>query len=125
MTDTTTFAASINIDVKKITDQIISSIEGGSGYWMKGFNPERGQDRATDDIWYADEKVWAGDFEINVRIHDEKETHKFTPESVTKGLQWLLANHAWRIEQIVKETGDAETADVFMQACIFQDIVYG
>jgi hypothetical protein len=122
---TTAFTASIDIDAKKITDQIISAIEGGSGYWMETFNPVRGRERATDDLWYADEKVWSGDFEVNVRIHDEDETRKFTPDSVKKGLQWLLDNHAWRIDQIIKETGDAETADVFMQACLFQEIVYG
>lgn len=91
----------------------------------EAFNPEHGQERTTLEPWYDDEKVWSGDFEINARLHDERKTYKFTPESVKKGLQWLLNNHAWRIEQIVKETGDAETADVFLQACLFEDIVHG
>ena len=122
MTTTTTFAASINIDARKITDQIVTALE--SGYWMESFKPE-GSDIKTDvSPWYDDEKIWSGDFKIRVGIYED-EDKLFTPESIRKGIQWLLTNHAWRIDEIVKESGDAETADVFLQACLFEGIVYG
>jgi hypothetical protein len=108
---------------RKIADQIVTAIEGGSGYWMTSFKPE-GEIKTDVSPWYDDEKIWAGDFKIRVEIDDD-EDKLFTPESIRKGLQWLADNHLWRIEQIVKETGDAETADVFIQACLFGDIVYG
>jgi hypothetical protein len=128
---TITFGASINIDARKITDQIVTALEGGSGYWMASFKPAGGDIKTNVSPWYDDEKIWAGNFDIEVKVHDEDivpgqgDAFHFTPESVNKGLQWLLNNHAWRIEQIVKESGDAETADVFLQACLFEDIVYG
>ncbi|MEY9138579.1 hypothetical protein ABIE88_003383 [Bradyrhizobium diazoefficiens] len=111
------------ITYRKIADQIVTAIEGGSGYWMTSFRPV--EDIKTDvSPWYDDERIWAGNFNIEV-TDDEEKVHFFTPESLKKGLQWLADNHLWRIEQIVKETGDAETADVFIQACVLGDIVYG
>jgi hypothetical protein len=128
MTDTTT---AIPLDIagitwRKIADQIVTAIEGGSGYWATSFRPVNPNDIKTDvQPWYDDEKIWAGDFNIKVRDGEGGETFYFTPDGLKKGLQWLADNHLWRIEEIVKETGDAETADVFLQACLFQDIVYG
>ncbi|MCW2077908.1 UNVERIFIED_ORG: hypothetical protein M2193_000083 [Bradyrhizobium japonicum] len=36
-----------------------------------------------------------------------------------------MKNHPHRVAEIIEETGDAETADVFLQACVLGDIVYG
>jgi hypothetical protein len=129
MTTTITDAIPLSIDGltwRKITDQIVTAIEGGSGYWATSFKPVDPNSVKTDvSPWYDDEKIWSGPFKIAVRDGEEEKTVFFTPEGMKKGLQWLADNYLWRIEEIVKETGDAETADVFLQACIFQDIVYG
>lgn len=127
MTDTTTTAIPLTINGltwRKITDQIVTAIEGGSGYWCGSFKPV--EDIKTDvRPWYDDEKIWAGDFKIEVADAEDGTKLFFTPESLKNGLQWLADNQLGRIEEIVKETGDAETADVFLQACVLGDIVYG
>jgi len=109
---------------RKITDQICTAIEGGADHWLESFQP-RPEDKArtTERPWYADEKVWSEDFSIRCKV--ENNVRIFDREAVNRGLQWLAANHLWRLEEIVKETGDAETADVFLQACVLGDIVYG
>ncbi len=109
---------------RKITDQIVAGIEGGISYWAKSFKPD-GEIDTEISPWYDDEKIWSGDFRIKVDIDDEDDPAFLTPESIRKGLEYLAANHLWRIDQIVKESGDAETGDVFIQACLFGDIVYG
>lgn len=113
---------------RKITDQIVAGIEGGISYWCGSFKPADGSAIKTDvEPWYDDEKIWAGDFNIKVEVDCEgdDEIKYLTPESMRRGLQYLANNHLWRIEQMIKETGDAETGDVFIQACVFGDIVYG
>lgn len=127
MTDPTTTAIPLTISGitwRKITDQIVSAVEGGSAYWASTFWPV---DPVKTSVvpWYDDEKIWAGNFKIKIHDTEEDKDVFFTPEGLRKGLQWLADNHLHRIEQIVKETGDAETADVFLQACLFGDIVYG
>jgi hypothetical protein len=108
---------------RKLTDQIVAALEGGAGYWCASFKPV---DEIKADVspWYDDENLWSGDFKIEVKT-DDGETHYLTPESMWRGLQWLADRHLWRIEQMIKETGDAETGDVLLQACLFGDIVYG
>ncbi|ARQ95254.1 hypothetical protein [Bradyrhizobium phage BDU-MI-1] len=109
---------------RKITDQIVAGLEGGISYWAASFKPE-GEIKTDVSPWYDDEKFWArGGWKINVETHEDG-TEVITPEKLAAALQWLADNHLWRIQQIVKETGDAETGDVFIQACVFKDIVYG
>src|SRR6266403_3325289 len=76
------------------------------------------QELATEEPWYSDPKFWAGDFLVEAQADNEDERRPLTPDHIKKGLQWLADNHLWRIEQIVKENGDAETGDVFLQACL-------
>jgi hypothetical protein len=130
MTETTItenkFTASVEIKTRLIADQIVTALEGGVGYWLESFKPVKGQERATTvQPWYDDEKVWASDFLIEAKVIDEKKKYQFTPESINKGLKWMAANQGKRIQEILDESGDADTADVFLQACLFEDIVYG
>jgi hypothetical protein len=110
---------------EKITDQIVSALEGGSNYWLQCFEPQSGRERATESPWYSDQKVWSGDFLINCQAWEDDENYPLSPQKISEGLSWLAANHPHRIAEIVTETGDAETGDVFLQACLFGDIVYG
>ena len=109
----------------KITDQLVAALEGGSNYWLQCFEPQVGRERATETPWYADHKVWSGEFVINCQAWEDDAVYLFDRQKVINGLNWLAANHPDRIAEIVEETGDADTADVFLQVCLFGDIVYG
>lgn len=125
---TNKFTAQIEVEItpRMIADQIVTAIEGGSNYWMERFYPVQGKELATKEPWYDDEKVWAGDFLIRVEVSDDEKTYDLTPASVQKGLDWLSSHKlSSRMREIVEETGDADTADCFLQACLFEDIVYG
>lgn len=110
---------------QQIADQIVTALEGGSNYWLERFDAKKGKERATEGPWYSDPKVWDGDYEIEVLADEDSKTYSFTPDKLKSGLEWLAKNHPWRITEIVEETGDAETADVFLQACVLGEIVYG
>lgn len=122
MTDILSSITIPGITWRKITDQIVTAYEGGIVYWATSMDPV-GEFKTEVSPWYDDEKFWAGDFKVKL-AHEEGETI-LTPDSILKGLEYLAKDQLWRIDQIVKETGDAETADVFMQACVFGDIIYG
>ncbi|SDK45024.1 hypothetical protein [Bradyrhizobium ottawaense] len=130
MTETTTTTDTIPLSIngltwRKITDQIVAGVEGGISYWASSFKPE-GEISTDVSPWYDDEKFWAaGGWKILIKVHDERKPKEMTPESMRNGLQYLADNHLWRIEQMIKENGDAETGDVFIQSCLFGDIVYG
>jgi len=132
------YKAEIEITSQMIADQIITAIEGGSNYWCDGFflqnctldgqtvewrmNKSR---PPLENPWYSDKRVYEGPFEIHVTEIGENAHKVLNPERINRGLEWLSKNQPGRITEIVSEEGDAETADVFLQACVLGEIVYG
>jgi hypothetical protein len=121
---TTTIEAP-TLTAQQVADQIVTALEGGSNYWLGRFLPKKGKELAVERPWYACPNVWAGDYEIEILADEDSKTYSFTPDKLKTGLEWLAKNHPDRITEIVEETGDAETADVFLQACVLGEIVYG
>ncbi|WFU52215.1 hypothetical protein QA639_21140 [Bradyrhizobium pachyrhizi] len=120
-----TFKAEIEVSAQKVTDQIISAFEGGSNYWIDKVTAKKGRELATERPWYADPKVWSSDFLIEVLAEEDSRVHLLTPAKINEGFAYLSTKYPSRIAEIVEENGDAETGDVFLQACLFGDIVYG
>lgn len=121
---TTTHQAALKLSSQQIANQIVGAIEGGSNYWMSGFYLESATHQATERPWYSDPKIYDGEFRIRI-VTDEDESEFFTNETLKKGLDWLAEKHPRRLTEILNENDDAETSDVFLQACIFGEIVYG
>jgi hypothetical protein len=115
----------------KIADQVITAIEGGISYWCDKTDVLE-PDRSTlkERPWYADPKLYAGPFKILFR---EEEEHKLgagrdqylTPENVQSGLNVMSEKYHDHFRDLVDENGDATTADVFIQCCLFGELVYG
>lgn len=125
-----TFTASTTVSAKKIADQVITAVEGGIGYWCVGFHLVSSEHTPQEKPWYADPKLYEGAFDIRVTLDDEHTTgegveYHLTPEKVQAGLDWLAKSSLGRISEIINDEGDADTADVFIQACLFQEIIYG
>jgi hypothetical protein len=125
------YKATITVASQIIADQVVTAIEGGINYWCKSAYLISSENKPDDTIWYAEPKLYEGDFVIEFTLHEphdgEQTVYRLTPEAVRKGLAVLSSNpdRSFRIAQIVDEMGDAETADVFIQACLFGDIIYG
>ncbi|TYO65440.1 hypothetical protein FXV83_16020 [Bradyrhizobium hipponense] len=119
-----TFPATIQLTAQHVADQIIAAFEGGSNYWIEEVTPKKGRELAKERPWYACPNVWSGDFLIEIKVQEDK-AYELTPASIKTGLDYLSKQAASRIAEIVEENGDAETGDVFLQACLFGDIVYG
>lgn len=119
-----THTISIPLSNQRIADQIIGALEGGSGYWATGFYLESSAVTPVEKPWYADPKLYGGEFKIRVEIDDD-EPVRFTHENLKTGLSVLATKYPTRLAEILNENDDAETSDVFLQACLFGEIVYG
>lgn len=115
---------SMMLSSEQIADQMVTALEGGSNHWLEHFHLINGSPTPVRP-WYADPKLWAGDFEIDVCIGGEDEHVTLTPTHILRGQQILLDDYPHRWTEIVEETGDAETADVFLQLCVFGEVVFG
>src|SRR5258708_3123220 len=67
------------------------------------------QELATEEPWYSDPKVWAGDLLVEAQADDEDEWRPLTPDHINKRLQWLADNPLSRNAQIIQVNGDAHT----------------
>lgn len=122
----------IYIDPQRIQDLFVGAFEGGSNYWLgrgrvKLISPKR-EDLPDDGVvWYGNRKrnVFAEDFKITIELLDEDETVEINPAKVQKGLKIMAREYPVHFTDFIREEDDADTSDVFLQLCLFEEIVYG
>ncbi len=130
---------------KMISDQLVTAFEGGSNYWIGKFRfvKPAGELRSHDDLVKdlgldADMASSPSCFYplvegygLQLELDDEAKANGDDPpkvlnrEAIQAGLEWLAKHQRFRITEIVEENGDADTADAFLQACVFNELVYG
>lgn len=103
-----------------LCDQIITAFEGGSNYWIYrvDLHGQKYGDEATYDRpdWRID--IWP-------EGEEEEEPCILNEKAVVEGMAWLKENYPKRWAAIMIDEYDAEDSDVFLQACLFKEIVYG
>jgi len=128
-------ALAYKVTPQMIADQMVAAIEGGINYWcarVRPCSPSKGEVRAQVEAegrefvnWYQEPWYYDRPFRIEVLEEDEATAVILTQEAVAAGLKLLAERYPDRLREIVEETGDAETADVFLQCCLFGEIRYG
>jgi hypothetical protein len=141
------FVVPMVIPNQRVSDLLIGAFEGGSTYWIedyksssrksKAFEQEAGISNSLDNFimpTYAVLPLIEGqwiDIEIQESISAEsyKIVYRLDREAVQKGLLAMASledgngGHHW--PTFLAENDDAETADVFLQCCLFGEIVFG
>lgn len=138
----TTVLATIpqEISEERVSTLLCSAFEGGSNYWVgiQKYEYPAGKTRKDFEFRHI-EVVLAGGKQFlydaaedngNEKYDAEKkELWTLTREKLIKGLN-VMANlkkghgaHHW--PNFLAENDDAETGDVYLQCCLFGEIVYG
>lgn len=138
-TETTTFATiPVAVTAEQIADQMVTFIESGlSRFWCSGVYLETpGSAVMTDRLWYADKALYAADDWMIRVMEDEAETgdpedgtpHLISKKEFTEGLTKLATAdngaYAHHLNDIIRDNGDAGTADILMQFVCFGKEVY-
>jgi hypothetical protein len=119
------YIVTTDLSCERIADQVITFVEGGGTYWCRDFILESSDHTPVEKPWYSDPKLYDQTFLIRVRPHDDKKVYQLTPNEIRKGLKVLGEKYPSRVAEILEENGDAETADLFIQCCVFGEVVYG
>ena len=114
-------ATELEVTSEMIADQMVTAFEGGVNYWVDRAIKVRGE--TTEAPWYADRQLYEQDFVIE--IHADDGVFQLNPELIKLGLKHMAQNLPSDFRDIVDFQGDASTADVFLQCCLFKDVVYG
>lgn len=129
------FEAVVPVTSDMIFHQLISAFEGGVTYWADRvdlISPDQDTLKTDEHIvwWGRTKALYEGEFEIVVTEEEESTAgagreHKLTPETVQRGIQVMATKYPRHFKDMIEENGDATTGDVFLQCCLFGDIVYG
>lgn len=108
-----------------MSDLLCSAFEGGSNYWymIEKFEYPEGKTRA--DFEYPHLEVPFKGGSIKITADGEKKVYTLNRKALDKG--WLLMRdeYARHYADAMCGNADATTGDVFLQLCLFGDVVFG
>ena len=110
-----------------IADNIVTAFEGGCNYWLHGAKI-KGIDTPTR-LWYSEPETYKPGFVMILKYDNpnaegviEKEV---SYEDLIKGLEIMNEKFSVAYSDFVQETGDATTADIFLQCTLFGELIFG
>ena len=128
----------LNVTEDRVRDLIVSAFEGGSNYWIESITTKIGDGLVYEDFkeggrFAVDGEYFPGHIlvpfhpkcSLEIKNQDEEKSFTLNVDSMKRGLDLMAKNHANHWSNFVTEDDDADTADVFLQLCLFGEIVYG
>lgn len=122
----------------QMANLLTSAFEGGSNYWYQidgykepaklGFLSDaefaKVMNREPQVFKHADYPLNPGGAVI-VRDADEGKTFTLDLEACRRGAQVMRRSYPRHYAAVIAENDDAETGDVFLQCCLFGEVIYG
>tara|TARA_R110000824_G_scaffold201667_4_gene385773 strand:- start:1538 stop:1927 length:390 start_codon:yes stop_codon:yes gene_type:complete len=111
---------------ERISDLLCSAFEGGSNYWYEIVRYKFAKGKAGSDYKYKHIEVpFDGGAIIICDKEDPTTQAKLDKAAIVKGLELMADKYPDHFKDWVDENADAETGDVFLQLCLFNEIVFG
>ena len=104
-----------------VADLLTSALEGGSNYWYR----IKAHNRVKLELKYVSEVPLHPDGFIIFTSEMDSTGHKLDRNSIIKGIKTFKDKFPRHYSDWKMETGDASTGDVFLQCCLFDDVLYG
>jgi len=121
---------------------LCSALEGGSNYWYMHVRNEfppgvtyadfrEGGRLTLAEYWHPLELIpfveGCAIFITTEAAGDEGDTteRRLDRAALLRGIEIMAAKYPRHFANVVSENDDAETGDVFLQCCLFGEIVYG
>lgn len=118
------FIIPITVSYDRVSDLLCSAFEGGSNHWIGEISVSEFPPEA--DFQYSQDVPLRGG-ELKIKVYDGDE-FVFNLKTIEKGLNVFFnlkegegGHHA---PNFMKCQDDAETGDVFLQCCLFGEIMF-
>jgi len=117
------------IPYERVQDLLCSAFEGGSNYWYEiiSYNYPKGETRQSLNIRHQHIQLpfKGGSITIRSSETDDEPNYILDLNAIEKGLQLMATKFPDHFADFIKEQDDATTGDVFLQCCLFKDVIYG
>lgn len=135
--ETWTITVDVPVNMENVKSEICSAWEGGSVYWVSdewtieavvADGIERGEGKDYEYQWelpflegcaiiFIDNSGW---------IRKNGESYRLDIETIKRGCVIYAKNYPHFIGNITNDyNGDADSGDVFLQCCLFGEVVFG
>ena len=119
------FTVPESVNVERVKGLLCSAFEGGSNYWYMDLDVHQWPDGVSRrGAWHMEVPVVEGGV-LSLVDKYEGDEHLLDLAKITKGLAIMREKYPRHWSNFATENDDAETADVFLQCCVFDDIIYG
>jgi hypothetical protein len=128
----------IEIDDKVISSILCNAFEGGSNYWYEivGYDyadgitesdfHEGGKFQDKDTYFHPSQLVpLHSGCAVVIKADGDKKKYRLNRGAIERGLKVMVAKYAKHFGDMMSEHDDADTGDVFLQCCLFGEVVYG
>lgn len=124
-----TFQVSQTISAKDVAGLVTSALEGGSNYWYTIDDEDLADGISREDFAFPHIQIpftegcaliisnTEGDPDLTGKALDLK--------SMQKGLEIMSEKYPRHFSDFIGQNDDATTGDVFLQCCLFGEIVFG
>jgi len=109
------------ISDESIDNLLCGAFEGGSNYWYQINNV------VTPYTGYAHEAWRTNNNGILIEDGEEEAEYEgyLNRESVKRGLELMNRNYCQHWSDFIIGNDDAETSDLFLQLCVFGEVIFG
>jgi hypothetical protein len=119
----------VKVEPQMVQDLLCNAFEGGSGYWCRIKKYDFAGDITRDDMEFPhlETPFYNG---CAVIIDDVEGDPTYSNKrldwpAMQKGLEKMAEKYPHHWDNFINDNADAETGDVFLQLCIFDDITFG
>jgi len=123
------FKTTIALTDARIAGLLCTAFEGDIGYWAEVVSKHKPKVSAKlENDWLCYPLYsWPLGLGGYVRVKDVHtgKIHKLSRTSIERGLRLMIANNPYQFGQILTDSEDAVTGDVFLQFCLLGEEKYG
>jgi hypothetical protein len=113
----------IEVTERRVGDLLIDALEDGSIYWMTKFTRQGTATVGTDTTYWS----WPFQEDCSLLIYEETTTRSLVLDraAIERGLKLFPTRCPEQFGRWLAEQDDGVTGDLFLQLCLFGEIVYG
>ncbi len=118
----------VKIDNQRLKDLLCCALEGGSNYWytITSYNYPPGETAETSTLEYPHlELPFKGGGIIIEDQFDDFPEKELDMEAIEQGIQLLEKLYPGLFNDFMQENEDATTGDIFLQLCLYGEVIYG
>lgn len=130
-----TFSITTEIDPNQVLDLICAAFDYGISYWAEIDEYKIPDD--ADRSWLKDPTFWEpgkvrqsylapllGGY-VRLSVYKEEDNVTLNAAALRNGLELLCKKHPEHWASFMTGNADADTSDVFIQLCVFGEVIYG